>query len=270
MSEPKHRDEEWLREQYWVKGKTMAGVASAAGVSKGSIEYWFDKHGIETRPPHWDVSDRNRKSGPWDDRGWLKSEYIDQQKSTTDIAEEQSVSPHLIRMRLEEFGIDRRSPGSKGKGWFKSRKYTDEQYLRAEYVKDGKSAPDIASDCGVSPSTIYLWLKKHNIPIRARGHPPGEEHPCWNGGSTSPDYGKNWRQVRRRARKRDAHTCQICGHEWSEGERKLDVHHITPVRLFDSPEDADKLDNLVTLCRTCHNKWEGVPLQPQVDSGTAD
>jgi 5-methylcytosine-specific restriction endonuclease McrA len=35
-----------------------------------------------------------------------------------------------------------------------------------------------------------------------------------------------------------------------------DVHHRTPVRSFDIPEDAHSLDNVVTLCRSCHRNVE--------------
>jgi 5-methylcytosine-specific restriction endonuclease McrA len=47
------------------------------------------------------------------------------------------------------------------------------------------------------------------------------------------------------------------------------VHHIRPLRVFkeeyDEPEWyelANDLDNLVSLCASCHHKWEGIPLRP--------
>lgn len=81
----------------------------------------------------------------------------------------------------------------------------------------------------------------------------GENHPSWHGGS--PDYyGNNWIQQRRQARKRDGYTCQRCG--VVEDNRQHDVHHID---AFDPDEEAEKqnrLENLVTLCRSCHRMVE--------------
>lgn len=69
------------------------------------------------------------------------------------------------------------------------------------------------------------------------------------------DYGKNWSSQNRKARKRDNNTCQICG---AKNNRALgyiiDVHHKIPHRLFDNYEEANKLENLICLCRQCHAK----------------
>ncbi|WP_206536580.1 HNH endonuclease [Halorubrum tebenquichense] len=55
--------------------------------------------------------------------------------------------------------------------------------------------------------------------------------------------------------------------EWGED---LHVHHITRFGAFDSYQKANRLENLVTLCRSCHlGKWEGIPLRPDTRS-TAD
>jgi len=91
---------------------------------------------------------------------------------------------------------------------------------------------------------------------------------CWSHcqrveGNGKVHYGKNWAQQRGQARERDNHTCQTCGYTPSEGERALDVHHIRPVRTFETPKEAHKLENLLTLCRPCHRKWEGIPLRPE-------
>jgi predicted HNH restriction endonuclease len=38
--------------------------------------------------------------------------------------------------------------------------------------------------------------------------------------------------------------------------REPDVHHITPVRDFDEPQNAHTLDNVICLCRSCHRLAE--------------
>lgn len=69
-------------------------------------------------------------------------------------------------------------------------------------------------------------------------------------------YGKNWKSQSSKARKRDNYTCQKCGDVWSKDkyDKKFHVHHIVSVREFDDYRDANKLNNLVTLCPSCHRK----------------
>ena len=42
----------------------------------------------------------------------------------------------------------------------------------------------------------------------------------------------------------------------AESDRSHDVHHIKPFRSFHSPEQANRLNNLVTLCSRCHHRAE--------------
>ncbi len=68
------------------------------------------------------------------------------------------------------------------------------------------------------------------------------------------DYGPTWAGQRRAARARDGYRCQMCG--LPEQGREHDVHHKIPFRTFASPEQANQLSNLVTLCRSCHRRAE--------------
>lgn len=64
-------------------------------------------------------------------------------------------------------------------------------------------------------------------------------------------YGPNWREQARRARKRDGYTCQRCGVH--QTKPALDVHHIRRFAAFKGDyESANRLENLITLCKTCH------------------
>ena len=272
-----YADESWLKEHYIEKEKSISQIAEEVGVSRGSIEYWLDKYCIETRPPGWKTAGQNKKTGPWDDAEWLRSQYVDARKSTTDIAKEQGVSPSLVRNRLKQFGIERRSSGIKGKHWLESRSYTDGGWLREQYVEENKPTSEIASECDVSADTIYLWMEKHDIERRDRGALSGEEHPCWRGGGSSK-YGKGWNEMKkRRVRRRDGHRCQACATTQSEHEdkygEKLHVHHLIKARDIDDPEERNAMENLITLCRDCHVEWERISeagIRPQVDAVTAD
>jgi DEAD/DEAH box helicase domain-containing protein len=74
----------------------------------------------------------------------------------------------------------------------------------------------------------------------------------WN--SDPNDYGSNWKKQRDLARKRDGYQCQACG--IPEKDRSHHVHHKIPFREFSSPELANRLENLVTLCPNCHQRAE--------------
>jgi len=49
------------------------------------------------------------------------------------------------------------------------------------------------------------------------------------------DYGDNWRSVKANIRQRDGYVCRVCGHR--NIDHNLDVHHIKPIRCFDSNTD---------------------------------
>jgi DEAD/DEAH box helicase domain-containing protein len=76
------------------------------------------------------------------------------------------------------------------------------------------------------------------------------------------DYGPSWPDASRGARARDGHRCRQCGAPEREG-RAHDVHHLRPFREFGylpgenrNDRQANTLDNLVTLCSTCHHRAE--------------
>jgi DEAD/DEAH box helicase domain-containing protein len=69
------------------------------------------------------------------------------------------------------------------------------------------------------------------------------------------DYGPGWNRLRETVRRRDGYRCQICGAEEVPG-RQHDVHHKVPFRSFNSFAEANRLENLITLCPACHRKAE--------------
>jgi DEAD/DEAH box helicase domain-containing protein len=69
------------------------------------------------------------------------------------------------------------------------------------------------------------------------------------------DYGPDWPGTRSAAKKRDGHRCQACGTA-EGGGIVLHVHHKLPFRAFASSEQANRLENLTTLCPACHRLAE--------------
>jgi len=83
-----------------------------------------------------------------------------------------------------------------------------------------------------------------------------EQHYRWRDDVTSRPYyrGKNWITIKKQVRERDNHICKICGITELQLGKKLDVHHIKPYRLFNNDEEANALENLISLCPSCHHR----------------
>lgn len=74
-------------------------------------------------------------------------------------------------------------------------------------------------------------------------------HYNWQGGKSFEPYPLGWtRTFKEQIRYRDGYKCQICGVPEAECGRKLDVHHI------DYDKENLSLNNLISLCKSCHMK----------------
>ena len=75
---------------------------------------------------------------------------------------------------------------------------------------------------------------------------------AWNlyGDLSDDDYPSDWHTRRRMVYRRDDYTCQRCGAEGGgDGDVELHAHHIIPK----SRGGSHSLNNLTTLCYSCHN-----------------
>lgn len=79
-------------------------------------------------------------------------------------------------------------------------------------------------------------------------------------------YGPNWRDVRKSAISRDGGECVECGIGRKEHQERFDqdlhVHHIEPLREIGNYTEANKLENLQTLCFPCHRQLEKSKNEP--------
>lgn len=83
-----------------------------------------------------------------------------------------------------------------------------------------------------------------------------EGNPNYRGGSILY-RGANWGRQSRKALKRDGYCCQICHKKLGRKKSDYGIHHIKPFREFDGDyENANRLSNLITLCRRCHARVE--------------
>ncbi len=74
----------------------------------------------------------------------------------------------------------------------------------------------------------------------------GENSHHWKGGSPNY-YGASWMNARRNALIKANGICQRC-----HKRKATDVHHLLPIRLFNSRDKANFESNLKAVCTRCH------------------
>lgn len=159
-----------------------------------------------------------------------------------------------------------------GTHWRQEAQHWSADWLRREYVDNGRSTGEIAKEAGTTDAAIIYWLKKHGIPRRTiaqartlkKWGASGEKNPMYGKvGAANPRYVDGSSPARqsmyargegkafiRDVLARDAYCCQRCGAPKS-GPKSLHVHHLASW----AGNDALRFDltNVVTLCRPCHS-----------------
>lgn len=117
-----------------------------------------------------------------------------------------------------------------------------------------KKASDFFLPSGKEKTEVYCSVECMGEHYSEKGRFSGANSGTWNGGKIGYK-GITWSKQRRKARKRDNYTCQRCGILEEEcGDKELSVHHIIPFALWNDSEEANNLENLITLCEACHRK----------------
>jgi hypothetical protein len=191
------------------------------------------------------------------DSAWLRKKYVEERLSTSDIGDICGVTKETIRRWLDNHGIDTRSQSE-------ATKVEWENDPEREVPEDFKGSPGGEEHPMYGKDRTAEHWKGEKNPVHDREQTgednhmhgvTGEKHPRWNGGTSGFDpeiYGRNWyTEVRPKVIERDE-VCQVCGVE----KESPHVHHIEPARSFDSPSEANEMDNLILLCAACHAKVE--------------
>lgn len=264
----KLRNESWLKEKYIDERMSTYGIANLIDVSRRTVSRWIDRHGIEKRSHSLACASSESIKKLWDE-SWLYQRYVVEGKSTVEIASLCGTDDSTVGQWLDRHGIETRSHSVNTATSESVKKLWDREWLYQRYVVENKSTYEIAPLCDVHSTTVWQWLRRHDIALRDRDPPvlTGEDNPNWKGGERF-DYGDGWDDAKRRqVRIRDQARCQDCGMTEAEHvvihNTSLHVHHITPARDFDDAKPRNALSNLITLCVRCHNSWEKIaPLQP--------
>lgn len=175
-------------------------------------------------------------------------------------------------MRIVVFQRNDKGQFVKGNHWREPKSYWDRDWLYNEYINNQKSAKQIADEQGCKEGNILYFLKKHGINTRSISDIrkmkywglAGEDNPMygkvgklnhnWKGGCTperqSVYVSIEWKKVVPKIWRRDNATCQLCNKHKNDGD-EFHIHHITP---FADELLRMELDNLVLLCKSCH-QW---------------
>jgi len=154
---------------------------------------------------------------------------------------------------LEAFDADESGDARRAHGWVELTAQTTSYRKVKRYTHEtlGYGQIDLP-DRTYETSAYWLWI--------------GEDTVRWledEGVLMAPiDYGPSWGAAADGARARDGHRCRQCGAPERQG-RSHDVHHVRGFREFgyipgENRHDrlANHLENLITLCPSCHQRAE--------------
>lgn len=215
-------------------------------------------------------SDSGPDSGPrYRDPEWLRARYRCEGLTQREMAERCGVSPSTVRKWMREHGIETRDLEGENHPLYGEEREASVREQIAETMtgremseETRKRMAEAHEGTELSEETrerISKALDGRTLPAETRRKmseaTAGEANPNWRGGY-SRRYGPGWATARDRVRERDG-VCQNCDHDGSD--RRLEVHHVIPVREFRDAadaaiEDAHDERNLVLLCRRCHRR----------------
>lgn len=288
MKQPKISKEE-LYDLYWNQELSTRDIAKKVGVGQTTIRRWLDKYEIKTRTS----KEAKTASVFLEKQRILAERYsIEYKKDYTKFCEycgkefhvdgrhknKKYCSEECKKLKNSKYECRINENGEKeykneytceicGKTYVN---WNPRHYIR-RFCDDclSKHKQDlfinkITTTCGycgkeieVIPSRFYAnkycycdvkCMAKHYAEIYS-----GENSPTWKGG-INKHYKGNWLHQANLCRERDNNCCQICGKTYEENDNhNMDVHHIKKYRLFKNPVEANSLDNLISLCHSCHS-----------------
>lgn len=240
--------------------KTATQIADELGCSQATILRRMDKFGIDKRDKHRRKAVSHHSKEVYHkltDKDWLQEQYHDKHKSANQISKELGVTNQTVLNWMENLGLEirpRYNFGENNPEW-----KGDELNHACEWCGDDFRSTNNSPNRFCSVECLSEWRSKAYRK---------ENNWNWRGGYEGY-YGVGWQESRKEALERDGYECQECGMTQEEHKRKWDkslhVHHKTPRRQFESYEEANKLQNLETLCTSCHRTKE---MEINVNSNT--
>lgn len=304
MSDSPWRDKDKLHRLYIEEGLSAADIGERLGCADVTVLDWIDRHDIPKRdpdPPTMTGSDHPRSISKQD----LVDDYkqVAEQLEKTPSQEEynmhgkyscQAIRGHFDGMGpiQDAAGLERHQKGrvtleceicgeeysekhaKKDSSRFCSRecagKWKSQAYSGEGNPNEYKQIQFTCEWCGEIETGLphkknRFCSQECMIEWRSREF-SGEGHPRYKG-SKDVDRGPSWERRKRQARERDNHQCQQCGAGQEEASQ-LHVHHIIPFDEYGVGNhlEANRLQNLITLCASCHSnvEWGNIAIQSQI------
>jgi thymidylate synthase (FAD) len=221
-----YRDKVWLQEQLAAK-KSVVDIAMLCDCAENTVRDWAKRYGLALNEPDTRFHSRQR---PWNDRpdalyrdqDWLKARlaeglHVDEMAQLANCSIEcikKWVYAHGLALNKRPTGT--RNPWNKGKGGYRLRLSEEDRLQRIENARK--------------------YTRR------------GADSHFWRGGTASDrDLIGAWtRQTAPQVHQKFHYVCQKCGVQGGE----LHAHHLVPV--FADVSLAYEFNNLVSLCKSCH------------------
>lgn len=180
--------------------------------------------------------------------------YIDESLTTQEIANKFGVSRSTVTLRIRHFKI-RLKDYSNGKKLYALKMsrinktiWSQIEIREKQTLRLRENNPMQGKHHSKKTKMLISEIKKENEAW------VGENNPNWKGGVSavfSERHGipqREWMKLAEQVRARDNDVCQYCGKCFAR-----DVHHLIPY----SRTQDNSLENLITLCKSCHRIVEG-------------
>lgn len=308
MSDSLWRDRETLQELYIEQELSAAAIGEELGCSDVTVLDWLNRHDIFVRDPDPPTmtGDDNPRSVPKEE---IIEDYRELAEELNKTPSQEEYNDHgeytwsAIRGHFDGMGELQDAAGLErhrnGRVTLEC-EFCDEEYSEKHAKKDssrfcsrecdgkwkseayaGEGNPNEykqieftcewcgKTDTGLPHKENRFCSQSCMIEWRSREF-SGEGHPRYKGGK-DVDRGPSWERQKRKARERDNHQCQQCDADRNEASQ-LHVHHIIPFEKFsiENHREANRLQNLITLCASCHSntEWGNITIQSRLTNFT--
>ncbi|KST68494.1 thymidylate synthase [Mastigocoleus testarum BC008] len=226
VEEKLYRNKEWLQSQV-IKGLSTIEIAQLSECSINTVKRWADRYGLSLNKQDSKFTKGQKPwnynpNAPYHNKAWLEKQ-LNKGLHVDEIADLADCSIEAIKKWVYAYGLflNRRLPGTKTP-WNK-----------------GKSGYKL---------NLSKESRKRRIENSKKYTKRGEESNFWRGGtSTEREMIGAWtREIAPQVHKKFNYICQKCQNRGGI----LHAHHLIPV--FADESYAYSFDNLVTLCKKCH------------------